>query len=269
MKIYFVIILFAVLISTVIHGTKIVNKHYHENFIHISSPNDTFRQFPNILSTIKCFFCKKVINLTREFIIKLSTLQTIHFIIQEMCSVVEDYTLVCYDVASQIVDSYLIIFNRTEAVDTCMLDFSYKDIACNLMGLVQEKSLQVMKEEQFTRNVVEYILLMICENINDFSEKHQCKRVLTSETQMFLQNLIEFIEANRLNAKLSWCQPTSGAFQMNNSTFLCSTCETVVSFLKTLSKSEEIKPILHGALTKLCSLTGTFQTQVKIICITL
>nr|CAH8842824.1 unnamed protein product [Trichobilharzia regenti] len=74
----------------------------------------------NITSSIKCSFCVMAVNFARKFLTKPSSFEVIHGIISEMCSVVQDYEIECYDVAAQIVDSYVIVFNRTDAVDSCL-----------------------------------------------------------------------------------------------------------------------------------------------------
>ncbi|CAI2726957.1 unnamed protein product [Schistosoma spindalis] len=115
---YFIIIitiLITILIHTTINGIQLINEQYR-----IETVSNTLIHIRDIQSTIKCSFCKVIVNAVRKIMTKLSTFQMIHLIIHEMCSVVEDHTVECYDVASQIVDSYIIIFNRTEALDTCM-----------------------------------------------------------------------------------------------------------------------------------------------------
>ncbi|CAH8499799.1 unnamed protein product [Schistosoma mattheei] len=141
------------------------------------------------------------------------------------------------------------------------LTFGYKDVACNLLELAQEKSLQIMKEERFTRNIIEYILSITCENMNDMNKKLQCKHSMVSETKTLLKDFIEFVESNRFKTMVNWCQSTLETPQHGNSSFLCSTCEMAVSYLKTFSKSEEAKSLVHQALDKICSLTGSFQVQ--------
>uniref|UniRef100_A0A3Q0KTY8 Saposin B-type domain-containing protein n=2 Tax=Schistosoma mansoni TaxID=6183 RepID=A0A3Q0KTY8_SCHMA len=108
---FLIILLYTIWINRRTNGTQLMNKQCNED---ISSSNYT------IQSTIKCSFCKIIVNTARKVMMKLSTIEMIHSIIYEMCSVIEEYTLECYDVASQIVDSYLIVFNRTQALDTCM-----------------------------------------------------------------------------------------------------------------------------------------------------
>ncbi|CAH8518344.1 unnamed protein product [Schistosoma bovis] len=118
-----------------------------------------------------------------------------------------------------------------------------------------------MKGEQFTRNIIEYILSITCENINDMNKKLQCKHSMVSETRTLLKDFIEFVESNRFKTMVNWCQSTLETPQHGNSSFLCSTCEMAVSYLKTFSKSEEAKSFVHQALDKICSLTGSFQVQ--------
>ncbi|CAH8513295.1 unnamed protein product [Schistosoma guineensis] len=118
-----------------------------------------------------------------------------------------------------------------------------------------------MKEEQFTRTIIEYILSITCENINDMNKKLQCKHSMVSETRTLLKDFIEFVESNRFKTMVNWCQSTLETPQHGNSSFLCSTCEMAVSYLKTFSKSEEAKSFVHQALDKICSLTGSFQVQ--------
>ncbi|KAH9585498.1 hypothetical protein MS3_00006726 [Schistosoma haematobium] len=120
-----------------------------------------------------------------------------------------------------------------------------------------------MKEEQFTRNIIEYILSITCENINDMNKKLQCKHSMVSETRTLLKDFIEFVESNRFKTMVNWCQSTLETPQHGNSSFLCSTCEMAVSYLKTFSKSEEAKSFVHQALDKICSLTGSLEVQVN------
>ncbi|CAH8520535.1 unnamed protein product [Schistosoma haematobium] len=118
---YIIILLITSLIHTTINGIQLINKQYRiETIQNISSADYTLIHLRNNQPTIKCSFCKMIVNAIRKMMTKLSTFQMIHLIIHEMCSVVEDHTVECYDVASQIIDAYVIIFNRTEALDTCM-----------------------------------------------------------------------------------------------------------------------------------------------------
>ncbi|XP_018650090.1 saposin containing protein [Schistosoma mansoni] len=141
------------------------------------------------------------------------------------------------------------------------LEFGYKDVACNLLELAQEKSLQIMKEEQFIGNMVEYLVSITCDNVKDLNKRLQCKTSMATEARILVQYFIEFIESYRLKTMLNWCQSTLERPQYGNSSFLCSTCEMAVAYLKTFSKSEEAKAIVHQAVDKICSLTGSFEVQ--------
>ncbi|CAH8515802.1 unnamed protein product [Schistosoma bovis] len=118
---YIIILLITSLIHTTINGIQVINQQYRiETIQNISSVDYTLIHLRNNQSTIKCSFCKMIVNAIRKMMTKLSTFQMIHFIIHEMCSIIEEHTVECYNLASQIIDSYVIIFNRTEALDTCM-----------------------------------------------------------------------------------------------------------------------------------------------------
>ncbi|KAH8860794.1 Saposin-like [Schistosoma japonicum] len=99
------------------------------------------------------------------------------------------------------------------------LDIDYKHAACNIIDYVQEKSLQIMKEEQFIKNLIEYVLLMTCENVNDLSIKRRCIHIMASETEMILKDFIDFVEINKLRTILTWCQPSLKTANESNSTF--------------------------------------------------
>nr|CAX71050.1 Saposin-like,IPR008139 Saposin B,domain-containing protein [Schistosoma japonicum]CAX71054.1 Saposin-like,IPR008139 Saposin B,domain-containing protein [Schistosoma japonicum] len=145
------------------------------------------------------------------------------------------------------------------------LDIDYKHAACNIIEYVQEKSLQIMKEEQFIKNLIEYVLLMTCENVNDLSIKRRCIHIMASETEMILKDFIDFVEINKLRTMLTWCQPSLKTANESNSTFVCSTCETLVTFMKTFTQSEEAKSFIHQVIDKVCSLTGAFQSQCSLV----
>ncbi|CAH8520560.1 unnamed protein product [Schistosoma haematobium] len=93
------------------------------------------------------------------------------------------------------------------------------------------------------------------------NDLRNCKHSMVSETRTLLKDFIEFVESNRFKTMVNWCQSTLETPQHGNSSFLCSTCEMAVSYLKTFSKSEEAKSFVHQALDKICSLTGSFEVQ--------
>ncbi|KAH8860790.1 hypothetical protein KSF78_0007312 [Schistosoma japonicum] len=107
---YYVVLLVLYIVSIIATNvTKAANRQWRNS-----------AHFQNTQSSIKCPLCIMMVNVARNLIVKSRSFQTIHYIIREMCSVVLSYSIVCYDVASQIVDSYVVIFNRTEALETCM-----------------------------------------------------------------------------------------------------------------------------------------------------
>ncbi|KAK4469534.1 hypothetical protein MN116_007077 [Schistosoma mekongi] len=142
---------------------------------------------------------------------------------------------------------------------------AYLITSCNIIDIVQEKCLQIMKEEQFIKNLIEYALSMICENVNDLNIKRRCMHLMASETELFYKDFIDFAETNKLKTIVSWCQPSLKTANESNATLLCSTCETVVIFMKTFTQSEEAKSFIHQAIDKLCSLTGAFQSQCSLL----
>ncbi|CAH8496835.1 unnamed protein product [Heterobilharzia americana] len=100
--------------------TQECEKVNNENVVNVSSKHSSLVETFKTSTTITCSFCMIAVNLAKKFITKPSVFQLIHGIVTEMCSVVEGYKMECYDVASQIVDSYMIVFNRTESLDTCL-----------------------------------------------------------------------------------------------------------------------------------------------------
>nr|AAW25043.1 SJCHGC02291 protein [Schistosoma japonicum] len=105
---------------------------------------------------------------------------------------------------------------------------------------------------------------------------------MASETEMILKDFIDFVEINKLRTMLTWCQPSLKTANESNSTFdneniciygtmhfyvcsVCSTCETIVTFMKTFTQSEEAKSFMHQVIDKVCSLTGAFQSQCSLV----
>ncbi|CAH8842291.1 unnamed protein product [Trichobilharzia szidati] len=98
-----------------------INKPHNEGDESASGGQNSPLKTSNVTSSILCSFCMITVNFARKFLTKPSSFEVIHGIISEMCSVVQDYEIECYDLAAQIVDSYVIVFNRTDAVDTCLV----------------------------------------------------------------------------------------------------------------------------------------------------
>ncbi|CAH8513590.1 unnamed protein product [Heterobilharzia americana] len=147
------------------------------------------------------------------------------------------------------------------ATEQPKLDYGHKDLACDALDFVQEEVIYLLKQGQFKRNLIEYISSVICDNLDQQSQRHKCNTHIASQTKLFLKNFIEASTHKRINSMLSWCHPYAANLKDDNSSYLCSGCETVITFVKTLTVSSTAKDLIHEAVTKLCSLAGALQTQ--------
>ncbi|CAH8842289.1 unnamed protein product [Trichobilharzia szidati] len=145
------------------------------------------------------------------------------------------------------------------------LDHDIKNLACQALEYTHEEGVRILKQDKFRENIVKYVLSVTCGHLEKKNERHRCNMYMTGPTRRFLKNFIETSRHKHLKSMLNWCQSYTANLKDDNSTFVCSGCENVVSFLKTMTESQSGKNILHMIVERVCALTGMFQTQCSLI----
>nr|CAH8842827.1 unnamed protein product [Trichobilharzia regenti] len=145
------------------------------------------------------------------------------------------------------------------------LNNDVKNLACQALEFTHEEGVRILKQDKFRENIIKYVLSVTCGHLEKKTERHRCNLYMTGATRRFLRNFVESSKHKHLKSMQNWCKSYTTNLKDDNSTIVCSGCETIVSFLKTMTASQSGKNIIHMIVEKVCALTGAFQTQCSLI----